>query len=95
VPLHLARAWECFGDLARDRQIGMAAGPIPWSAVDRWAARNGVDGDEFDRLKTLVFALDAEWLALNAPKDGKAPAVEAPMSDPAAVKNILSGLGTR
>lgn len=39
------------------------AGPIPWTAIDRWATRHGIEGDDFDRLARMVAALDAEWLS--------------------------------
>ncbi len=40
----------------------MAEGPIPFSAVDRYARRYGiVETDEFDRLLTVVMAMDAEF----------------------------------
>lgn len=39
----------------------MRVGRIPFSAFDRWAARNGVTGaDAFARLRRIVHALDAE-----------------------------------
>jgi hypothetical protein len=41
----------------------MQAGPIPWSAIDRWAARAGVDEpDEFELLASCIRAMDGEWL---------------------------------
>lgn len=54
---------EMFWVLSSDRQIGMAAGPVPFSAVDRWAERNGiVDPDEFDDLLRYVQIMDAAYL---------------------------------
>lgn len=39
------------------------AGPIPWSAIDRWASRNGIDDpDEFAELVVCLRALDRVWL---------------------------------
>jgi hypothetical protein len=41
----------------------MQAGPIPFTAIDRWAARRGVtDPDEFEALVACIRAMDAEWL---------------------------------
>ncbi|MBK5958118.1 hypothetical protein CCR97_08295 [Rhodoplanes elegans] len=56
---------SAFHDLSGDRQYGAmgGAGPIPWLALDRWAGRAGLDGDDFDRLVRMVRAVDAEWLA--------------------------------
>nr|WP_245516595.1 hypothetical protein [Methylobacterium segetis] len=37
-------------------------GPIPWSSLDRYAARTGItDPEEFERLARLVGAMDAVW----------------------------------
>lgn len=33
-------------------------GRIPFASLDRYAARLGIDGDEFDRFKRLVYAID-------------------------------------
>lgn len=41
----------------------MQAGPIPFTAIDRWATRRGVtDPDEFEALVACIRAMDAEWL---------------------------------
>lgn len=60
IPAGCALAWQAFSDLSSDRQIGMAAGPIPWSSVDAWAKRNGIDEpEEFDELWLLIRAADS------------------------------------
>lgn len=39
-------------------------GPIPWSAIDRWAQRHGItDPDAFDDLVVLVRAQDDAYLS--------------------------------
>lgn len=54
---------SAFWELSSDRQIGMQAGPIPFTAIDRWATRNGVDDpDEFALLLSCIRAMDGEWL---------------------------------
>jgi hypothetical protein len=39
----------------------MAMGPIPWLAIDRFASRYGLIGDDFDRLCELIQAMDAAF----------------------------------
>ncbi|MGZ9568242.1 phage tail assembly chaperone [Alcaligenes nematophilus] len=40
--------WRAFNELSTERQAGMVAGPIPWSAIERYAERNpGLDPDTF------------------------------------------------
>jgi hypothetical protein len=53
---------SAFWELSSDRQIGMSAGPIPYTAIDRWAHRNGVEPEDFHVLLTVIRAMDAEWL---------------------------------
>jgi hypothetical protein len=55
--------WEAFGQLATDRTIGMEAGAIPWSSIDRYARRYRIDEDEFDRFARLIRAMDTTYLA--------------------------------
>ena len=54
--------WRAFWECSTDRDIGMAEGPIPWSAIDRWAFRHGIDGDDFDRLVLLLKAMDSVYI---------------------------------
>lgn len=48
--------------LTRDRSIGLAVGPIPWSAIDRFIdrrlARGAIDADEAEALEILVMRID-------------------------------------
>ena len=55
------RAWR---DLHSSRPIGMAGpGRIPWTAVNEWAKRHGVEGEQFDMLVECVEAQDEAYLA--------------------------------
>lgn len=46
------------------------AGRIPFTAIDRWAIRFGIDDpNEFERLKTILAALDTAFLKLAAERD--------------------------
>lgn len=63
LPSRLAFYMGCFNDLLHDRQIFIGgASPISFEAMDRWARRHGVVGDQFERLAKMVRALDAAWL---------------------------------
>lgn len=50
----------------------MGAGPIPWSAILRWAGEHDITlPDERDDLVTIVGHLDAIWLKHAAEKMAK------------------------
>jgi hypothetical protein len=67
VPAHLLGVWRAFWDLNHDRSFGFGRGPIPFTAIDRYAVRFGHEGEAFERLFMLIRALDAEFLTLTAP----------------------------
>lgn len=54
--------WRAFWECASDRVIGMAEGPIPWSSIDRWALRYGVEGDDFERLVLIIKVMDEAYI---------------------------------
>lgn len=54
--------WRAFWELSTDRDIGMAEGPIPWTAIHWWAARHDIRGEEFDRLVLLIKAMDVVYI---------------------------------
>lgn len=55
-------AWlVAFWELCTDRQIGMAAGPIPAAAIERWS--DGMAPSEALTFRRCIRAMDAEWLA--------------------------------
>lgn len=60
LPAHLTVEWEAFWELGTDRAPGPnGSGPIPFTAIDRWADRHGIDdAEEFDRFVALIRALD-------------------------------------
>ena len=62
---HLALYSEAFAQLTTDRPLGAlgGVGSIPWSALDRYAARHGIDDpDEFERFQKLIRAQDRAYL---------------------------------
>ena len=64
IPEHLKFVWDSFWALAGDRQFHMGgAGPIPFIAIDRYAARFGIDDvDEFSDFFDTIRVLDAAYL---------------------------------
>ena len=63
--------WQAFADLSCDRSLGMAEGPIPWSAIDRYGYRHGIWYEEFDRLVYIIRGLDNVYLKIRAEKNKK------------------------
>jgi hypothetical protein len=55
---------DAFWDLSGDRQLGAmgGAGRIPFTALDRWAERHGVEGRQFDLLRAVIRRLDDIYL---------------------------------
>lgn len=63
VPSRLAFFWEAFYELSTDRpQTFGGPGPIPWSAIDRFAIRYRLSDDGFVYLLRVIRALDNIWL---------------------------------
>lgn len=56
---YLAVFWE----LNSDRPVGMAVAPIPFSSIDRFASRHGIEGEEFEALVRMIRAMDAVAMA--------------------------------
>lgn len=53
---HLHFYLDAFNSLRYDRPIGMVAGPIPWSSLDRYAQR--YDVGDFDVFESHIRALE-------------------------------------
>ena len=49
---------EAFRSLRSDRQIGMGIGPIPWSAIERYATRHNLDNDELETFERHMRAME-------------------------------------
>lgn len=60
---HLVFYWNAFFQLSTDRDSRMGIGPVPWTALDRYASRYRVDDeDEFDVLVRFVRAMDSVFI---------------------------------
>ncbi len=60
--LGLDSYFEAFVELSTCRGLGMASGPIPWTAVDRYAERHGYSGEGFEYLLQMIRAMDEAFL---------------------------------
>lgn len=65
--------WEAFLELTTDRQITMGGvGPIPWSAVNRYATALGLNEDERYLLHYVIRDMDTKYLKhINADRSAK------------------------
>ncbi len=66
LPEYLQPYWEAFEELSTCRSyIGMTGspGPIPWTAICRYADKHGFAGDSFDDLVAIVRATDDAFRA--------------------------------
>lgn len=54
---------EAFADLSTCRDLGMGVGPIPWTAIDRYAERAELTRPAGRVLATCIRALDRAYLA--------------------------------
>jgi hypothetical protein len=86
--------WNAFNNLTSERSIGMGIGPIPYSAIRRYADDYDMRSrDEFDFFCGIIQGVDTEYLALiNKPKD-KADMV--PVSDVAESHLVFERLRAR
>lgn len=70
IPEHLEHVWRGFLALESDRPRFWDVGPISYVAIDRYAARNRIDGDAFDRFAELIRRIDAADLKVINRKSG-------------------------
>lgn len=60
-----------FWELSTDRPSGFGAGQIPWSSIDRYAAREGMGHDEYLDLIDMIRAMDRAFLAYSKEKQAE------------------------
>jgi hypothetical protein len=67
--------WNAFNELSSERQIGMGLGPIPLSAIRRYAEEWELDGDEYEVFYSIIRKMDIKYLDMthskNQTQDGK------------------------
>lgn len=71
LPPRLERIHEAFWRLSPSRSQGWGAGPIPFDAIDRYAARYGFQ--EFEEFDQLIRAMDAVYLGHQGGRMSRAP----------------------
>lgn len=67
---------RAFWTLSSDRALGMAVGPIPWTAIDRYAERLGIIDDEveYTDFVEIIQTLDVAFMKqqqTDAPKEAQ------------------------
>jgi hypothetical protein len=66
---HLIEYWTAFQRLTTCRPLGPAgAGHIPWTAIERYAEREGWEGAQYEDFVTIIEGLDKVSLAHKPPK---------------------------
>lgn len=63
--------WEAFWTLNTCRPIGMTVGPIPWTAVQRYAEVEGLGLEETDMLHQTIRHMDEALLAHHREKGNR------------------------
>ena len=63
--------FKAFTELNSDRALGMAEGPIRWTAVNQYGYRHRIFDDEFDRLVEIIKNMDEAYLKFRAKKEKK------------------------
>jgi len=87
--------WDAFWELSSDRQVGMAIGRIPFTAIDCYARRYGFEEiDEFDRFVSVMRAMDSEFRRLTSPEETK-KGLEVKATDIEGVKSVFDRLQKR
>ena len=62
---------RAFADLSTTRGMGLALGPIPWTAIVAYADRAGLDPECTRALVTIVSAMDRAWLEYHERRAGE------------------------
>lgn len=61
-PQWAAICMVAFHDLATCRSVGFDIGPIPWTAINAWAAEHRLGGETRRVFVTVIRRMDAAWL---------------------------------
>ncbi|HEV7416044.1 MAG TPA: hypothetical protein VGN98_07790 [Tianweitania sediminis] len=69
LPVQIEQYWRAFWELTTDRPVGMGVGSIPFSAIDRYATRFGIDeAEHFERFAALIRRMDGVYLKWSSEK---------------------------
>lgn len=60
--------YDAFWELSTDRQIGFVTGPIPSKSIREYADYLGLDRGESVRFRSVIRAMDKEFLDVSTPK---------------------------
>lgn len=91
-PEDLLFYWQAWRELSTDRAMGMAPGPIPFTAIDAYATRYGIeDIDFFERFRRMLRELEEEYFEYDAKKPRKGEFGETlyDINDWRAVKGVI------
>lgn len=61
-PQWAAIGMVAFHDLSTCRAVGFDVGPIPWTAINAWAAEHNLRGEVRRVFATVIRRMDAAWL---------------------------------
>lgn len=83
--------------MSTEREVGMAPGQIPGSAIFDFCEKRGMNVDDLDQFRSIIRSLDSDYLAhhSNRPSDNDNIVDSAPIDDAAGVSAILKRLGKK
>jgi hypothetical protein len=89
--------WEAFNELSSERQIGMGMGPIPRSAIKRYAAEFAIEGEDYDVFHSIIRQMDNKYISLaNSPsKNTNDKGMVAEASDPDRTRAVMEVIKAR
>jgi hypothetical protein len=64
--------WRAFWELSTCRAIGMSEGPVPWTAMDRYALRYELEEEDFDRFVLIMKGMDIVYIKIRDVQRAKA-----------------------
>ena len=63
--------YGAYFDLMTCRQVGMVAGPIPWTAINQYATAYRYDDEQEDDLQFYISRMDSAYLEWASKNKGK------------------------
>lgn len=81
---------EAFYRLSPDRHYHVGgAGNIPWTAINEYAKRYHIEGDDFEIFHDIIHRMDSEYLRVINPKPTDGPTREVALTDADGVRALL------